>query len=119
MIRRLADDPTLTRNSQILALLNMLRDEFHYAWNYAEMGCIFNVNKGIVHRIRSQAMPEVRHNVGRLPIMQSDQEAEVIACTTGRFQDCSSPPPEVSLPVCLRNVQKGSLVFMGVSARMT
>jgi hypothetical protein len=75
ILRHLADYPTHTRNSQILALLTILRDEFQYAWSYAQVGYIFNVNNGIVHRVRSQAMREIEQDTGRPPILQPDQEA--------------------------------------------
>jgi hypothetical protein len=89
-IRRcLADDPTPTRNSQILALLTILLDEFQYAWSYAQVEYIFNVNKGIIHRVRSQAMREIEHDTSRPPILQPDQEVELIAYITSRFQDGS------------------------------
>jgi hypothetical protein len=35
ILHRLADYPTPTRNSQILALFTILRDEFQCAWSYA------------------------------------------------------------------------------------
>jgi hypothetical protein len=89
ILRGLADYPTPTRNSQILALLTILRDEFQYAWSYTQVGYIFNVNKGIVHRVRSQAMREIEHDTGRPPILQPDQEAELIPYITSRFQDGS------------------------------
>jgi hypothetical protein len=86
---RLADYPTSVRNSPILALLTIFRDGFQYAWSYAQVGYIFNVNKGIVHRVRSQAMREIEHDTGRPPILQPDQEAELIAYIISRFQDGS------------------------------
>jgi transposase len=89
---RLADYPT--RNSQILALPTILRDEFQYAWSSAQMGYIFNVKKGIVHRVRSQIMREIEHDTGRPPILQPNQEAELIAYITSHFQDGSPLSPK-------------------------
>jgi hypothetical protein len=86
---RLADYRTPTRKSQILALLTILRDVFQYAWSYAQVGHIFDVNKGSAHRVRSQAMREIEYDTGRPPIVQPDQEAELIAYITNRFQDDS------------------------------
>jgi hypothetical protein len=45
IIRRLADYETPSRNSQILALLLIVRDDLGYNWSYRETGTIFNVNK--------------------------------------------------------------------------
>jgi hypothetical protein len=118
ILRRLADYPTPTRNSQILALLTILRDEFQSAWSYAQVGYIFNVNQGIVHRVRSQAMREIERDTGRPPILQPDQEAELIAYIPGSFQD-GPPLSEASPPVCVRNLRKGSLVFMDMAASVT
>jgi hypothetical protein len=94
IFRRLADYPTPTRNSQIIVLLTILCDEFQYAWSYAQVGHIFNVNKRIVHRVRSQAMREIEHDTGRPPILKPDQEAELIAYITSRFQDGSPLSPK-------------------------
>jgi ribosomal protein S4E len=49
IIRRLADSETPSRNSPILALLSIVRDDLGYNWTYREIGTIFNVNKGTVH----------------------------------------------------------------------
>jgi hypothetical protein len=57
-IRGLSCYPTPTRNSQILALVSIVRDEFQYAWSYAEMGRIFDVSKGIIRCVHFQAMGE-------------------------------------------------------------
>jgi hypothetical protein len=83
IIPRLANHPTQTRNSQILALLSIRRDEFQYMWSHAEVGRILAIDKGIVHRVCSQAMREVRHDTGISPILQRDHETEV----TSSFQD--------------------------------
>jgi hypothetical protein len=62
ILRRLADYPTPTSNSRSLALLTILCEKFQYAWSYAQMGYIFNVNKEIVHRVRSQTVREFEHD---------------------------------------------------------
>jgi hypothetical protein len=113
IFRRLADYPTPTRNSRILALLTICRDEFQDAWSYAQVGYIFNVNKGIVHRVRSQAMREIEHNTSRPPTLQRDQEAELIAYHASGFQD--DPPLSEASPVRLRNLGKGTFVFMDMA----
>jgi hypothetical protein len=50
VIRRLSVDETRSRNSQMLACLAILRDELRFDWSYGEIGLIFAVDKGIVHR---------------------------------------------------------------------
>jgi hypothetical protein len=65
IICRLADYETPSRNAQILALLSIIRDGLGYNWSYREIGTIFNVNKGTVHRIRSDAIKDFEHGIGR------------------------------------------------------
>jgi hypothetical protein len=94
VIRRLADYETPSRNSQILALLSIVRDDLGYKWSYREIETIFNVNKGIVHRIRSDAIKDIEHDIGRPPILQSDEETNVIAYITDSFQRGSPVSPK-------------------------
>jgi hypothetical protein len=79
IIRRLADYETPSRNSQMLALLSIVRDDLGYNWGYREIATIFNVNKGTVHRIRSDAIKDIEHDIARSPILQPDKEANVMA----------------------------------------
>jgi hypothetical protein len=50
------------------------------------MGAIFNVNKGTVRRIRSDAIQNIGHDIGRPPILQPAEEANVMAYITDSFQ---------------------------------
>jgi hypothetical protein len=93
IIRRLADYETPSRNSQILTLLLIVRDDLGYNWNYREIGTIFNVNKGTVHQIRSDAIKDIGHDIDRPPILQPDEEANVMACITDSFQRGSPVSP--------------------------
>jgi hypothetical protein len=86
IIRRLADYETPSRNSQILALLSIVRDDLSYNWSYRKIGTIFNVNKVTVHRIRSDAIKDIEHDIGRPPISQPDEETNVMASITDSFQ---------------------------------
>jgi hypothetical protein len=76
--RRLGDYETSTRNSQILAPLKIIRDELQFEWSCGDIGSLFDVKEGSVHRIRSQAMRDVQHDTGRPPLLSPDQETEVI-----------------------------------------
>jgi hypothetical protein len=86
IIRRLADYETPSRNSQMLTLRSLVRDNLGYNWSYREIGTIFNVNKGTVHRIRSDAIKDIEHDIGRPLILQPDEEANVMAYITDSFQ---------------------------------
>jgi hypothetical protein len=68
----------------------IVRDDLGYNWRYREVGAIFNVNKRTVHRIRSQAIRDIEHDIGRPPILQPDKETNVMAYITDSFQ-CGSP----------------------------
>jgi hypothetical protein len=94
IIRRLADSETPSRNSQIPALLSIVRDDLGYHWSYRETGTIFNVNKGTVHRIRSDAIKDIEHDIGRPPILQPDEEENVMAYITDSFQRSSPVSPK-------------------------
>jgi hypothetical protein len=69
-----------------LTLLTIIRDELHSDWSYRDIGSVFNVNKGIGHRIQSEAMAEMEHETGRAPLLSADQEAQVIAFITSNFE---------------------------------
>jgi hypothetical protein len=86
IIRCLADYEMPSRNFQILALLSIISDDLGYNWSFREIGTIFNVNKGTVHRIRSDAINEIEHDIGRPAILQRDEEANVMADMTDSFQ---------------------------------
>jgi hypothetical protein len=94
IIRRLADYETPSRNSQILALLSIVRDDLGYNWSHREIGTVFNVNKGTVHRIRSDAIKDIEHDSGRPPILQPDEEMNVMAYITDSFQRGSPVSPK-------------------------
>jgi hypothetical protein len=94
IIRRLADYETPSRKSQILALLSIVRDDLGYNWSYREIGTIFNVNKGTVHRIRLDAIKDIEHDIGRPPILQPDEEANVMTYITDSFQRGSRLSPK-------------------------
>jgi hypothetical protein len=55
---------------------------------------IFNVNKGTVHRIRSDAIKDIEHDIGRPPILQPDEETNVMAYITDSFQRGSPVSPK-------------------------
>jgi hypothetical protein len=59
---------TPSRNSQILALLSIVRNDLGYNWIHRDIGKIFNVEKGTVHRIRSHAIRDIEHDIGHPPI---------------------------------------------------
>jgi hypothetical protein len=94
IIHRLADYETPSRNSQILTLLSIVRDDLGYNWSYREIGTISNVNKGFVHRIRSDAIKDIAHDIGRPPILQLDEEANVMGYIANSFQRGSSVSPK-------------------------
>jgi hypothetical protein len=94
IIRRLADYETPSRNAQILALLSIVRDDLGYNWSYREIGIIFSVNKGTVHRIRSDAIKDIEHDIGRPPILHPDKETNVMAYITDNFQRGSPVSPK-------------------------
>jgi hypothetical protein len=52
------------------------------------------VDKGTVHRIRSDAIKDIEHDIGRPPILQPDEEANVMAYITGSFQRSSPVSPK-------------------------
>jgi hypothetical protein len=93
-MRRLADSETPSRNSQILALLSIVCDDLDYNWSDREIGTIFNVNKGTIHRIHSDAIQDIEHDIGRLPILQPDKETNVMAYITDSFQRGSPVSPK-------------------------
>jgi hypothetical protein len=94
IIRRLAHYETPSRNSLILALLSIVRDDLGYNWSYREIGTIFKVNKGTIHRIRSDAIEDIEHDIGHTPILQPDKEANVMAYITDSFQRGSPVSPK-------------------------
>jgi hypothetical protein len=94
IIRRLADCETRSRHSQILALLSIVRDDLDYNWSYREIGTIFNVNKETVHRICSDVIKDIEHDTDRSPILQPDEEADVMAYITDSFQRGSPVSPK-------------------------
>jgi hypothetical protein len=94
IVRRLRDYDTPSRNSQILALLAIIHDELHYDWSHRDIGSVFNVNKGTVHRIRSEAMEEMKHETGRAPLLSEDQETQVIAFIASNFEGGSPVAPK-------------------------
>jgi hypothetical protein len=85
-IHRLADYETPSRNFQILAPLSIVRDDLDYNCSYREIGTIFNVNKGTVRRIRSDAIKDIEHDTGRPSILEPDEEANVMTYMTDSFQ---------------------------------
>jgi hypothetical protein len=93
-IIRLADYETPSRNSQIPALLSIVRDDLGDNWSSLEIGSIFNVNKGTIHRIRSHAIEDIEHDIGHTPILQPDKEANVMAYITDSFQRGSPVSPK-------------------------
>jgi hypothetical protein len=90
----LADYETPSRNSQRSALLSIVRDDLGYDWSNREIGTIFNVNKGTVRRIRSDAIKDIEHDIDRRPIIQPDEEANVMAYITDSFQRGSPVSPK-------------------------
>jgi hypothetical protein len=92
--RRLSEHNAPTRNSQILAMLSITRDELQYEWSYRTIGSIFGVNKGTVHRVRSGAMREIEHDSGRPPILSPDQEADVIRQITTSYESGTPLSPK-------------------------
>jgi hypothetical protein len=94
IIRRLADYGTPSRNSQITALFSIVHDDLGYNWSYREIGTILNVNKGIVHRIRSGAIKDTEHDFGRPLILQPDEETNATAYITDSFQRGSPVSPK-------------------------
>jgi hypothetical protein len=86
VVRRLADYETPSRNSQILALFAILRDELNLVWSYRDMGSVFGMNKGTVYRLRLEAMRDIVHETGRPTSLTVDQEATLIAYITDCFQ---------------------------------
>jgi hypothetical protein len=52
------------------------------------------VNKGTVHRIRSHAIKDIEHDIGRPPILQLDEEANAMAYITDNFQRGSPVSPK-------------------------
>jgi transposase len=92
--RRLSTNETPTRAVQILALLTIVRDELQYAWSCRNIGSIFNVHKGTVHWIRSQAMRDIEHDTGRPPRLSPDHETQLTDHTRTSFESCSPVSPE-------------------------
>jgi hypothetical protein len=78
----------------MLALLSIVRDDLDYNWSYREIGTIFNVNKRTVHRIRSDEIKDTKHDIGRPPILQPDEGANVMAYITDSFQRGSPVSPK-------------------------
>jgi hypothetical protein len=78
----------------MLALLSIVRDDLGYNWSYREIGTIFIVNKGTVHRIRSDAVKDTEHGIGRPPILHPDEETNVMAYITDSFQRGSPVSPK-------------------------
>jgi hypothetical protein len=52
------------------------------------------VNKGTVHRIRSDAIKDIKHDIDRPPILQPDEEANVMVYITDSFQRGSPVSPK-------------------------
>jgi hypothetical protein len=64
----------------------IVRDDVGYNWSHREIGTIFNVNRETVHRIRSDAIKDFEHDIGRPPILQPDGETNVMAYITDSFR---------------------------------
>jgi hypothetical protein len=52
------------------------------------------VNKGTVHRIRSEAIKDIEHDIGRPLILQPDEEGNVMVYITDSFQRGSLVSPK-------------------------
>jgi Trp operon repressor len=89
----LADYETPSRNFQIVVRLSIVRDDLDYNRSYREIGAIFNVNKGTVHRIRSDAIKHVDHDTAAL-LLQPDEKANAMAFITDSFQRGSPVSPK-------------------------
>jgi hypothetical protein len=65
IVRRLADSEPPSHNSQILAIFTIVRDELQFDWSYREVGSVCAIGKGIVHRVRSEAIRVIEHDTGK------------------------------------------------------
>jgi hypothetical protein len=52
------------------------------------------VNKGTLRRIRWDAIKDIEHDTGRPPILQSDEESNVMTYITDSFQRSSPVSPK-------------------------
>jgi hypothetical protein len=52
------------------------------------------VNKGTVHRIRSDVIKDIEYDIGPPPILQPDEEANVMTYITDSFQRGSLVSPK-------------------------
>jgi PHP family Zn ribbon phosphoesterase len=75
----------------MLALLAILRGELQAEWGYRVIGGVFEVSKGIVHRVRSKTVSDTEYDTGRPPQLQFVEKARLIA---DRFQGDSPVSPK-------------------------
>jgi hypothetical protein len=57
----MGDDNTSTPKRQILFILDKTRDNIQYDWSYQDFSVFVDVDKGIIHWVRSQAMQTSGH----------------------------------------------------------
>jgi hypothetical protein len=69
--RRLSQFPSPSRNAQVFALASIIPDEFQANWSLREIGLIFDINKGNVHRIRAQGILNYEACIGHLAFFTS------------------------------------------------
>jgi hypothetical protein len=76
--RRLSDFPNPSRNAQVFALASIIQDELQMKWSLAQIGSIFDIHKGTVHRIRSQGTKDYEASIGHPTLLSSNEEVQVI-----------------------------------------
>jgi hypothetical protein len=92
--RRLCDFPTLSRNAQVFALTSIIQDELHEKWSLAQIGSIFNINKGTVHRIRAQGTVDYETCIRHPAPLSPNDEDRVIEQIRTSFDGGKPLPPK-------------------------
>jgi hypothetical protein len=96
VIRRLSELETLTHNFQFVTLRCILRDELRAEWTMTQLGSVFDINKGIVHRICSKEMADFEAHVGHPCLLSADQEGHVIEYIGTSFvSHCPVSPKQI------------------------
>jgi hypothetical protein len=106
IVRPLADHEPLSRNWQALALLLIIRDKLQCGCSLADIGSVFKLNKGSLHRVRSQGMGDIKHDTGIPPLLSVEEEASMITHITDRYQRSCPVCPRHARPDILQTMQK-------------